>query len=193
MSKGNLHNVLVNEKLTWNQKIKIALDIARGLNYLHTLNPPIIHRDLKSLNILISKKYTAKISDLGFSRTKEKTKRSMTNFVGSIQWMAPEVMSDEQYDLSADIYSFSIILWEIYSQKFPYENEILESLFYKVKNEDYRPKSLEIVNESIKKEQELYLSIMKDCWNKDPKSRLNTSQIITKLEKCLIKDEIKNY
>ena len=57
-------------KIPWQRRIRIALDVARGMNFLHTSTPVIIHRDLKSLNILVDEKWTAKVSDFGLSRFK---------------------------------------------------------------------------------------------------------------------------
>ena len=57
-------------KIPWQRRVRIALDVARGMNFLHTSSPVIIHRDLKSLNILVDEKWTAKVSDFGLSRFK---------------------------------------------------------------------------------------------------------------------------
>lgn len=65
------------------------LDIARGMNYLHKFEPPILHRDLKSLNVLIDGKFNAKLGDFGWTRQKADY---MTNKIGTFQWMAPEVI-----------------------------------------------------------------------------------------------------
>ena len=89
------------------------IDIAKGMNYLHLFIPPIIHRDLKSLNILIDSSFRAKLADFGGTRQRADY---MTNKIGTFQWMAPEVIQGNSYDELADVYSYGIILWEICHQ-----------------------------------------------------------------------------
>jgi serine/threonine-protein kinase CTR1 len=95
----------------------MALDIAKSVNYLHHFPTPVIHRDLKSLNILLDDAFTAKISDFGWTRFKAD---SMTNRIGTYQWMAPEVITGSRYSESADVYSFGVIMWELLTNKPPY-------------------------------------------------------------------------
>ena len=85
----------------------MALEIAKGVNYLHSFNPPILHRDLKSLNILLNKNLEVKIADFGWARLRNV---HMTRLRGTFQWMAPEVILKDNYTEKADVYSFGIIL-----------------------------------------------------------------------------------
>lgn len=100
--------------------MKIAIGVARGMNYLHSFQVPIIHRDLKSLNILLDQFLIPKIADFGWTRL---LAEKMTGKVGTFQWMAPEIISDSIYSEKADVYSFGIILWEIASREPPYKSE----------------------------------------------------------------------
>ena len=78
--------------------MKMALDIARGMNFLHTSNPIIIHRDLKSLNLLVDDHFTIKVADFGLSRFQANTASVlMTGQCGTFQWMAPEVIGSQNY------------------------------------------------------------------------------------------------
>jgi len=72
--------------LNWNQKINFALDIARAMNYLHSRNSPILHRDLKSLNILLDSSMRIKLADFGWTKGLQ---NYMTGKIGTYQWMAP--------------------------------------------------------------------------------------------------------
>ncbi|EEY53903.1 protein kinase [Phytophthora infestans T30-4] len=90
------------------QKISIALNVCQALTYLHSLFPPIIHRDLKSRNVLLDGDMKAKLSDFGIFR--ERLDRTMTACVGTSLWMAPEVMLGERYDVKADMFSFGVVL-----------------------------------------------------------------------------------
>ncbi|RLN90424.1 hypothetical protein BBJ28_00004526 [Nothophytophthora sp. Chile5] len=100
------------------EKARIALHVAHSLTYLHSLDPLVLHRDLKSKNILLTEDLGAKITDFGVSR--ESSDRTMTAGVGTSLWMAPEVMMGERYDSSADIFSFGVVLSELDSHVLPY-------------------------------------------------------------------------
>ena len=99
-------------------KARIVLDVAHALTYLHCLDPIVLHRDLKSRNILLDKQLRAKLTDFGVSR--ERSDRTMTAGVGTSLWMAPEVMMGERYDEKADLFSFGVVLSELDSHKLPY-------------------------------------------------------------------------
>lgn len=123
MDGGDVRSLLENRRvdLSWQkEKISIAIDIAEGLTYLHTLHPPVIHRDLKSSNVMLNKEMVAKLSDFGLSRnlTFEQTQ---TAGVGTVRWTAPEVMLGESYSERADIYSFGVVLSELDTREIPFE------------------------------------------------------------------------
>ncbi|ETO65900.1 TKL protein kinase [Phytophthora nicotianae P1976] len=99
-------------------KARIALQTAQALTYLHSLDPTVLHRDLKSRNILLTSELDAKVSDFGVARKYSFT--SMTAAVGTSLWMAPEVMLGDRYDASADIFSFGVALSEMDSHLYPY-------------------------------------------------------------------------
>ncbi|KAL3669727.1 hypothetical protein V7S43_005107 [Phytophthora oleae] len=100
------------------QKTTIALQVCHALTYLHSLLPSVIHRDLKSRNILLNKTMEAKLTDFGIS--KERQDQTMTAGVGTSLWMAPEVMLGERYDVKADIFSFGVVLSELDLHTLPY-------------------------------------------------------------------------
>ncbi|KAE9047679.1 hypothetical protein PR003_g3497 [Phytophthora rubi] len=101
-------------------KVKIALHVAHALTYMHSLDPPMVHRDLKSKNILLNSDLDAKLTDFGASR--ERIDRTMTAGVGTSLWMAPEMMTGEKYDEKADMFSFGVVLSELDSNALPYAN-----------------------------------------------------------------------
>ncbi|CAN6478650.1 unnamed protein product [Victoria cruziana] len=76
----------------------MALDVARGMNYLHKCSPIIVHRDLKSPNLLVDKNWVVKVCDFGLSRIKNSTFLSSRSTAGTAEWMAPEVLRNEPSD-----------------------------------------------------------------------------------------------
>ncbi|KAG3009875.1 hypothetical protein PC121_g16462 [Phytophthora cactorum] len=101
-------------------KLKIALHVAEGLTYLHGMDPTVLHRDLKSKNILLNKHLDAKLTDFGVSR--ESADITMTAGVGTSLWMAPEVMIGDRYNEKADMFSFGVVLGELDCQQLPYSH-----------------------------------------------------------------------
>jgi len=114
--RGSLYDILKDEKikLCWDHIFKFAIEIADGINCLHTWIPKIYHRDLKSLNILVSKSWDVKIADFGLARFDTNTNATtMETFVGTIGWNAPELFGGKKYSASSDVYSIAIIFWEM--------------------------------------------------------------------------------
>ncbi|GLE07426.1 hypothetical protein PINS_up017635 [Pythium insidiosum] len=104
------------------EKLKIATHIAHALTYLHSLEDIVLHRDLKSRNVLLTEAYDAKLTDFGASR--ERADCTMTAGVGSSLWMAPEVMLGKRYDESADVYSFGVMLSELDTHDMPFSHVV---------------------------------------------------------------------
>ncbi|CAI5716319.1 unnamed protein product [Hyaloperonospora brassicae] len=99
-------------------KAHIALDVAQALTYLHSLAPAVLHRDLKSNNILLDSDRRAKVSDFGVAR--KRTDGTLTGGVGTCLWMAPEVMLGDRYNDKADVFSLGIVLSELDAHALPY-------------------------------------------------------------------------
>jgi serine/threonine protein kinase len=97
-------------------KIGIAADVASAMAYMHYHRR--MHRDLKSLNILVDEAYRGKVADLGSSKNWSHATQ-MTVGVGSFDWIAPEVLNSRNYSVAADVFSFGLILWELVHEKFP--------------------------------------------------------------------------
>ncbi|KAK9277617.1 hypothetical protein L1049_007163 [Liquidambar formosana] len=97
LPRGSLFKTLHknNQALDIRRRLRMALDAARGMNYLHHRNPPIVHRDLKSSNLLVDKNWTVKVGDFGLSRLKNATFLTAKSGRGTPQWMAPEVLRNE--------------------------------------------------------------------------------------------------
>ncbi|CAI5741132.1 unnamed protein product [Hyaloperonospora brassicae] len=123
LERGDLFVVLRNaeNKMTWAKPIlRMTIDTSRGMAYLHSMKPPIIHRDLKSMNILVSSTWGAKVSDFGLSR--EKSVDETMSVTGTPLWLPPEMIRGERYTEKADVYSFGIVLAELDTRKIPYHD-----------------------------------------------------------------------
>ncbi|XP_057987689.1 probable serine/threonine-protein kinase SIS8 isoform X2 [Hevea brasiliensis] len=115
LPRGSLYRLIhrLNNQLDERRRLRMALDAARGMNYLHNCTPVIVHRDLKSPNLLVDKNWVVKVSDFGLSRMKHSTFLSSRSTAGTAEWMAPEVLRNEPSDEKCDVYSFGVILWEL--------------------------------------------------------------------------------
>jgi hypothetical protein len=158
----------------WHLVKRVAAGTARGMCYLHSGNPPVLHRDLKSANILLDESYTAKLADFGLSRLKA-VRSGMTGNCGTVQWMAPEVLCSEDYAEPADVYSFGIILWEMLTQECPYEGMTPIQCALAVLNQNHRPVIPGWCPQSFR-------ALIKNCVERDPKSRPTFAQVLQALD-----------
>jgi hypothetical protein len=181
---GNLHELLYKKKhiyLSWKIRKEFLLQIAIGMNYLHTNNPPILHRDLKSLNILLTNDIKKsnditdiKIADLGLSVVNEK-KNLSNERVGTCHWMAPEVINCQRYTTKSDVYSFGIIIWEVCTREMPYDSiNNRETILYRVSVNRERPNIKRMPNDTPEKLKEL----MEQCLEHEPNKRPSFENII---------------
>ena len=158
----------------WPLVKRVACGAARGMAYLHSGNPPVLHRDLKSANLLLDESYTAKVCDFGLSRLKEQ-ERSMTGNCGTVQWMAPEVLANMSYNEKADVYSFGIILWELLSRECPFDGMSPIQCALAVLNRDKRPDIPKWCPPSLH-------ALIKSCIKKEANHRPSFVQIILALD-----------
>ncbi|KAK1946311.1 putative serine/threonine-protein kinase/receptor [Phytophthora citrophthora] len=125
---GNLQDYLQknSDLLSWaRDKIHMAIGVAQALEYLHAREPPLIHRDLKSNNILLTDKLSPKLIDFGVSR--DTVDLTMTAGVGTPYWTAPEILEGKRYTEQADIYSFGVVLTELDTGAIPYSDAATEN------------------------------------------------------------------
>ena len=178
-SDGTLEDVILKENLIKTKKIYI-FGIASGIFYLHSNG--IIHRDLKPSNILINEIFFTKISDFGISKQSPPNSTGMafkeSRIIGTPLYIAPETWGKFQYSEASDVYSFSLILYEIITGEKPFNNlKTNEQILYHVIFKGCRPD----VN---KKKNPLYLNqLMTKCWNQDPNLRPTFKEIVSILLK----------
>ncbi|KAJ8623407.1 hypothetical protein MRB53_031936 [Persea americana] len=177
LPRGSLFRLLQRNtaKLDWRRRVHMALDVARGMNYLHHCNPPIIHRDLKSSNLLVDRNWTVKVGDFGLSRLKHETYLTTKTGKGTPQWMAPEVLRNEPSDEKSDVYSFGVILWELATEKIPWDNLNSMQVIGAV---GFMNQRLEIPNDTDPQ----WVSIIESCWHSDPESRPTFQELLDTLK-----------
>ncbi|XP_071697740.1 serine/threonine-protein kinase STY13-like [Rutidosis leptorrhynchoides] len=152
--------------------VKQALDVARGMEYVHGLG--LIHRDLKSDNLLISADKSIKIADFGVARIEVQTE-GMTPETGTYRWMAPEMIQHRPYTQKVDVYSFGIVLWELMTGMLPFQNMTAVQAAFNVVNKGVRPTiphdCLPVLGE-----------IMTRCWDGNSDLRPPFGEVIRMLE-----------
>ncbi|XP_062218403.1 probable receptor-like protein kinase At1g80640 isoform X2 [Phragmites australis] len=117
-----LHGPSHGSALSWHIRMKIALDTARGLEYLHEhCNPPMIHRDLKSSNILLDSDFNAKISDFGLAVTSGNHSKGNMKLSGTLGYVAPEYLLHGKLTEKSDVYAFGVVLLELLLGRKPVE------------------------------------------------------------------------
>ncbi|KYQ90938.1 pleckstrin (PH) domain-containing protein [Tieghemostelium lacteum] len=196
---GDLHKFLhspVGEVINgnWALVLKLALDIAKGMEFLHSVTPPLLHRDLKSPNILLAMKnghYQAKVGDFGLSSRMfiQSLKHKLRNFpVGNITWVAPEILREEEYTVKSDVYAFGLILHELLTRKHPYKefNYQMVSLLEEAIKSGLRPTiPLNCVQSEMGHE---YCALIRDCWDNDVERRPTFTKIVKRLKQIIARD-----
>ncbi|KAG8648273.1 hypothetical protein MANES_09G168200v8 [Manihot esculenta] len=129
--KGTLHDCIILDRnrtnfqpLSWKNRLKIAVDVANAIAYLHTAFPrPIVHRDIKSTVILLDEECRAKLSDfsLSISIPEGETHIQDENVIGTLGYLAPEYLSESKFNEKIDVYSFGILLLVLLTEKTPNE------------------------------------------------------------------------
>ncbi|KDO28392.1 TKL/DRK protein kinase [Saprolegnia parasitica CBS 223.65] len=178
LAKGSLFDIYHAESRIedaskhYKRVLQAAADMARGMAYLHSLSPPLIHRDMKSPNIMVDSHWVAKIGDFGLSRIKDETK-TMTK-CGSPLWVAPEILQGHRFAEGCDIFSFGIIVWEVVSWSEPYPDMSSKDVMRNVAMNGLRP----AIPESCPPDLGLLLG---QCWRNEPDDRPSFAVILDRL------------
>uniref|UniRef100_A0A8B9Q0P9 Protein kinase domain-containing protein n=1 Tax=Apteryx owenii TaxID=8824 RepID=A0A8B9Q0P9_APTOW len=187
ISGGSLFSLLHEQKRTLDlqSKLIIAVDVAKGMEYLHNLTQPIIHRDLNSHNILLYEDGHAVVADFGESRFLQSLDEdNMTKQPGNLRWMAPEVFTQcTRYTIKADVFSYALCLWELLTGEIPFAHLKPAAAAADMAYHHIRPP----IGYSIPKP---ISSLLMRGWNACPEGRPEFSEVVTKLEECLCNIEL---
>ncbi|KAI5668851.1 hypothetical protein M9H77_18704 [Catharanthus roseus] len=174
MSGGSVYDFLHKKKgvLKLPSVLKVAIDVARGMSYLHQNN--IIHRDLKAANLLMDENEVVKVADFGVARVQVQS-GVMTAETGTYRWMAPEVIEHKPYNHKADVFSFGIVLWELLTGKLPYDHLTPLQAAVGVVQKGLRPTVPRHTHP-------LVVELLERCWQQEPSSRPEFTEIIEILQ-----------
>lgn len=171
MPEGSLDGLLKStNNIPWKDLAQIAADISSGLAYLHSQN--IIHRDLKSKNILLDGALRAKISDFGTAIINDETQS--TEKVGTVRWMAPEVVTNNNYTFASDVYSLGWVLWEIITRESPYPRVPDDQVIEQIRQGNREEIPTDVLQELEKCPLE---EIIHSCWEINPTKRQTSPEI----------------
>jgi len=180
LSKGDLGRFLLDsdEPVSWARKVKLSLDVACGMAYLHARN--IIFRDLKSENLLLDDNLKCKICDFGFARSYTKSGRGRpTTMCGTDEFMAPEVVLGQPYDEMADVFSFGMLMFEIISRR------DVGKLIPRAVNNNFAINEAEVRSRLPKDCPKHFAELAFLCVKYDPKERPKFTKTIAFLKKLL--------
>ncbi|KAM4792876.1 receptor-interacting serine/threonine-protein kinase 2 [Cyanocitta cristata] len=197
MTNGSLNQLLhgkdVYPDIPWCLRFRILYEIALGVNYLHNMNPPLLHHDLKTQNILLDDEFHVKIADFGMSKWRvismsQSRSESSLPEGGTIIYMPPEDYNPSQKTRASvkhDIYSYAVIMWEVMSRKQPFE-EVINPLqiMYSVS----QGQRLDLSEGSLSMDiphRGLIIRLMESGWAQNPDERPSFLKCLIDLEPVL--------
>ncbi|XP_068054336.1 fibroblast growth factor receptor 2 isoform X6 [Anomalospiza imberbis] len=171
-------NRVPEEQMTFKDLVSCTYQLARGMEYL--ASQKCIHRDLAARNVLVTESNVMKIADFGLARDINNIDyyKKTTNGRLPVKWMAPEALFDRVYTHQSDVWSFGVLMWEIFTLGgSPYPGIPVEELFKLLKEGHRMDKPANCTNE-------LYM-MMRDCWHAVPSHRPTFKQLVEDLDRIL--------
>ncbi|XP_073304176.1 serine/threonine/tyrosine-protein kinase HT1-like [Primulina huaijiensis] len=175
LREGSLRLYLLkpeNKSLPIQKVISMALDIVRGMEYIHSNG--VVHRDLKPENILITGDFHLKVSDFGIACEESHCHLESAD-PGTYRWMAPEMIKRKKYGRKVDVYAFGLVLWELLAGNVPFKDMTPIQAAFAVVNKNFRPNFPADCPPAMK-------ALIEQCWCPKPDKRPEFSQIVKILE-----------
>ncbi|KAH3743507.1 dual specificity protein kinase [Pelomyxa schiedti] len=169
-------------QLSLPMRMRMALDVAQGMNWLHCNTPKLIHSDLKVGNILIADNNRCVVSDFGEAEIFRDVKEQQNSGGGTLLYMAPEKLQSQSYTDSIDVYSFGLLLWELFTRRRAFEmyiNQPCVSFITAICERGERPQIPEGCPNSLKR-------LIVACWSPNPELRPPFSTIISALQEVIV-------
>eukprot|EP00884_Botryococcus_braunii_P000818 jgi/Botrbrau1/10737/Bobra.180_2s0007.1 len=194
-SRGSLLDILkqaqsstaLREHLRWPLRLRMALQIAKGMQHLHNRTPSILHRDLKTANVLVDASWNCKIADFDFSYVEdERPSRSNGRSANNPRWLAPEVMEGKRHTRAADVYAFGLLLWELLTFEIPWPHlsdfqVVLATVVHRKRPSI--PSQEELAGgSSLGSATSSYVGLVHACWADEADSRPSFDSIVTSLD-----------
>jgi serine/threonine-protein kinase CTR1 len=193
MPLGSLYDVLHGKNeiitLSWSDRYSLTWQMAKSINYLHNLNPYIIHRDIKSMNFLLKQngsyqdRFLLKVCDFGLAEIRrESLLQSIScQAVGSLAWKAPELLtSNGKNTKQSDVYSLGMTMWELATGKKPWNEHLDETVIAVLVKIEERPEIPADVPDE-------YKQAIEDAWNQNPQKRPSCFDLMERMSKQMRK------
>ncbi|XAR59627.1 Non-specific serine/threonine protein kinase [Bertholletia excelsa] len=189
----HIHNPNEDFRLTWEMRLRIAIEAAGALSYLHyATSMPIYHRDIKSTNILLDEKYRAKVADFGTSKSIAIDQTHLTTIVkGTFGYIDPEYFQSSQFTEKSDVYSFGVVIVELLTRKKPISSDEFQEIrsltagFIQAMEENNLLDFLDpqIINEGHIEEIGMVANLAKRCLHLNGRSRPTMKELAIELER----------
>lgn len=177
LCNGSLFNLLHMSKMEVKPQMKVdwAREIASTLQYLHLSQ--IVHKDIKSHNMLLDENLKVKICDFGLAREESELNKGTMKWGGTPAYMAPEIFQKKSYDRKVDVFAYGTLLWEIFARKVPFEGLEPSDVAQRVFKEEGL--SLSGIPKKI-------ASLIQECRSLDPKQRPEFSYVVEVLSGLML-------
>lgn len=185
---GNLHAFLKRRTghLSWHTRVRMALDLAEAVTFLHAQQPPILHLDIKTPNLLVASDFSLRVADFGLAcpLPPQPLPDQPSSFQpGTVHWMAPELMSEGRKHPPTDVYAIGVVLWELWTHKTPYARMKVKDIPSHVRAGN-RP-ALPATVTPPEEENETYKQLMLMSWHQDYSLRPSASSLVNSLSALL--------
>ena len=178
-------------------KLSILYDVSLGIRYLHSRNPPIIHRDLSSNNVLLTKGMETKIGDLGTARLVDPRRQSrMTNAPGTVHFMPPEALADNsqsvRYGRELDVFSFGCVMLHTLSHQWPTPSEpvVTDPVTFEVKGRTEVERRSRYFNRIDRSRLGVLIPLIESCLSNLPKNRTSIVTLCEQLEVLVDREHV---